>query len=120
MSQPKTYSTTLIHAHITRHSTTHRSYHRSSASSNPLLLTPSLPVAIPHSTRPGERVLGKSTGECLLTADLLAADKAVDGNGDGAVDVAAVAILAQSHLREGLADSEDGFEVANLRTVACQ
>lgn len=46
-----------------------------------------------HGTRSCERVLGKRPGKCLLAADLLAADKAVDGDGDGAVDVGACAVL---------------------------
>ena len=42
---------------------------------------------------PCQCVLGKRSGQCLLAADLLAADKTVDRHGYGAVDIVGVAVL---------------------------
>jgi hypothetical protein len=53
-------------------------------------------------SRPVEGVLGEGTSQCLLARDLLAADEAVDGNGDGAIDVVCAAVLGQSHFGESL------------------
>ena len=38
----------------------------------------------------------------------------IHGDGDGAVDVAPAAVLAQAHFGEGLADAEDGLQMADL------
>lgn len=65
-------------------------------------------------TRAGEGVLGKGAGEGFLAADLLAADEALDGDGDGAVDVLRGAVLGETHAAEGLADADDGFEMTDL------
>jgi hypothetical protein len=68
--------------------------------------------------REGRDILRKRPRESLLAADLLAADETVDCDCDGAVDVSCVAVLAQTHLRECLGDTHDGFEVANLGIVS--
>jgi transposase len=46
----------------------------------------------------------------------LAADKTLDRDGNGAVNVLRRAVLGQAHAGEGLADADDGFEVADLIT----
>ena len=51
---------------------------------------------------PVESILGESARQRLLARNLLAADEAVDGDGDGAVDVVCAAVLGQSHLGECL------------------
>jgi hypothetical protein len=56
--------------------------------------------ALLDSARPVEGVLGERTSQCLLARDLLAADEAVYGNGDGTIDVVCAAVLGQSHLGE--------------------
>ena len=86
----------------------------SSTHTNFLLPPPILLAPIPHRARPTKRILRKRPRKRLLTADLLTAHETVHGNGDGAIDVSAAAVLAQPHLGERLADAEDGFEMADL------
>lgn len=68
--------------------------------------------------REGRDILRKRPRESLLAADLLAADETVDCDCDGAVDVPSVAVFTQTHLRECLRDTHDGFEVADLGIVS--
>lgn len=49
---------------------------------------------------PIEGVLGECASQSLLARDLLATDEAVDGDGDGAVDVGCVAVFRETHLGE--------------------
>jgi len=44
-------------------------------------------------TRPGECIFGEGSGERLLAADLLTTDEALDGDGDGAVDVSRTTVV---------------------------
>lgn len=75
---------------------------------------PASSTTVPDSTRTVKRILRKRSSERLLAADFLAADKTVDRNGDCTVDVACVAVLAEAHFGKGFADTEDGFEMADL------
>src|SRR5687768_13626826 len=51
-----------------------------------------LTLARPGS-RPSQGVLGKRSSQSLLAADLLTADEAVDGDGNGAVNVLGCAVF---------------------------
>ena len=72
----------------------------------------------PDSARPREGILCKRARERPLARHLLRADKGIDGDGDGAVNVLRGAVLAQAHARKGFADADDGFQVADLRAVS--
>ena len=63
---------------------------------------------------PRQRVLGKRAGQSLLAADLLAADEALDRDGDGAVNVLGAAVVGEAHAAKSFANADDGLEVANL------
>ncbi len=65
-------------------------------------------------TRSGQRILGKGTSQRLLAAGLLAADKTLDCDGDGTIDVLGRTVLRQPHAAEGLGNANDGLEVTNL------
>ena len=71
-------------------------------------------MTVPYSTWAAQRILRKSPSKSLLAADLLTPNKAIHRDSDGAVDIGAVAILAQPHLGERLADAENGFEMTDL------
>ena len=86
------------------------SYNNNSRRDGYSLTPPSIyVVASSYSTRPVKCVLSKGSCESPLAADLLTADKTVDRNGYSAIDVMAVAVLAQAHLGERLANAEDRF-----------
>lgn len=74
---------------------------------------------------PCQCVLRECASQGLLAANLLAANEALDGDGDGTVDVVGRDVVCQSHAAEALADADDGFQVTNLditvsrRTCAC-
>lgn len=91
------------------------------SSVHPNTLTPASSITtsspIPYGARPRKSVLGKRSRERLLATDLLTADEGVHSHSDRAVDVCCAAVLAQTHFGEGFADTEDGFEMADL--VAC-
>lgn len=59
-------------------------------------------------------ILCKSPCEGLLAADFLRPDKTIDRDGNGPVNVLRGAVLGETHLAKGFADSHDGFEVADL------
>jgi hypothetical protein len=62
----------------------------------------------------GKDILGKSPGESFLAAEFLAADKRVDCDCDGAVNVLRRAEIRQSHLAKGLGDTHDRFKMTDL------
>lgn len=67
---------------------------------------PPHPLSLPHRTarprplRPPKRILRKSPCQRFLRGYLLAADKGVDGDCDGAIDVVVGAEVAESHFGE--------------------
>lgn len=67
-----------------------------------------------HRARASERVLRKRSSKCLLAADLLATNKALDCNGDGAVDIGGTAVIGQTHLGERLGDTKNRFQMTDL------
>lgn len=86
-----------------------------SSTDSDLLIPGTAPSAILHGTGTVEGVLGESSRKSFLAADFLAANKAVDSDCNGPVDVCSVAVLAEAHLGERFTDSKNGFEVANLQ-----
>lgn len=64
-------------------------------------------TTIPDRAWTAKRVFGKSSSESLLAADLLASNEAVNGHRNGAVDVMSIAVLAEAHLRERLANTKN-------------
>lgn len=62
-------------------------------------------------------ILGECSGKSFLTADFLAANEGVNGDGDGAVDILRGAVIRQAHLAECFGNTHDGFQVADLVDV---
>ena len=98
-----------FHEHVLRSTSVH-----SSANGHTLRLR-SLHIPAPYSTRAIESIFRERPRKRLLAADFLAPDKAVHSDGNGAVDIAAATVFAQTHFSEGLAYAEDRFEMADLK-----
>ena len=78
---------------------------------------PLKPKHLKREVKKGGNVLCESPTQSLLTADFLCAHERIDRHGDGAVYVLRSAVFRETHLAEGLADADDGFEVADLVIV---
>lgn len=63
----------------------------------------------------GRNVLGECTSQCLLAANLLAANEGVHCHGNGTVNVLRRAVFGQAHFAEGLSDTHNRLKVADLR-----
>jgi hypothetical protein len=97
----------------------HLSAHTDILRTRPRITTTTIGIVVAiitktHSTRPSKRILCKRPSERLFAADLLTTDKAVNGDGNGAIDIRAAAVFAQSHFGKGFRDAEDGFQMTDL------
>lgn len=88
--------------------TLHTIHHQAHLCTDADFLAPATSAsAVPDCAWTAEGVFGESSSESPLAADLLAADEAVNGDRDGPIDVMSIAVLAEAHLRERLADTKD-------------
>jgi hypothetical protein len=83
-----------------------------SSNANICSTSPGVPTAT-HSTRSVERILCKRSAQRFLAAHLLTANKRVNSNRDGAVDVSTADELGQTHLAERFGDTEDRLQMAD-------